>query len=322
MDLSLREWLITIGIIIIFVILVDGFRRYRLTKKLEESGELDIEALQKAAMIKRELPTGGARTTISTEFENNSDPVKNAFENAKISIDAKLTDLPHKVNIGPDFEKRDDLQLEELASLIPEKISKSDNKSNTIELDESIESTYESEEGFEREYSSVDVSQITPLGTALDIVEDEPKIEIEEVIVINVYALKDRPFIGMELLQLVLNCGMRYGEMDIFHRHEDGFDRGKTQFSMANAVEPGTFDLDVMGDTMSSGVSFFMGLPGPKNSMKAFDFMLEAAQSMVNNLGGELRDERRSLMSEQTIEHCRQRIRDFERRRLMRPKIR
>ncbi len=117
MNLSLREWLIVIGIIIIFVILVDGFRRYRLAKKLEESGELDVEALQKEAMIKRELPSGGARTIVSDEFENSPDPVKNAFENAKKTVDAKLTDLPHKINIGPDFDKKDDLQLEALALL-------------------------------------------------------------------------------------------------------------------------------------------------------------------------------------------------------------
>ncbi|MEP2592071.1 MAG: cell division protein ZipA, partial [Kangiellaceae bacterium] len=42
--------------------------------------------------------------------------------------------------------------------------------------------------------------------------------------------------------------------------------------------------------------------------------------TLVRNLDGELRDERRTLMSEQSIEHCRQRIRDFERRRLMRVK--
>ena len=324
MDFNLREWLIIIGIIIIFVILIDGFRRYRTAQKLAASDDLDPEVLLKEAMVRRELPSGKARVGL-----DEPDPVTNAFENAKISVDARLTDLPHRVSIGPEFEQTDDLQLDELASLIPENVAEVEGESNydleqnyDNELKEDVifdESTYE-EDAFEREYSSVDVSQITPLGTALDIVEEEPKEEIEEVIVINVFAAEDHDFMGMELLQLVLNCGMRYGDMDIFHRHEEGFDRGKIQFSMANSVEPGTFDLDTMGDNVSSGVSFFMGLPGPKNSMKAFDFMLETAQSLVRNLGGELRDERRALMSDQTIEHCRQRIRDFERRRLMRAK--
>ncbi|MEP3563426.1 MAG: cell division protein ZipA, partial [Marinobacter sp.] len=35
---------------------------------------------------------------------------------------------------------------------------------------------------------------------------------------------------------------------------------------------------------------------------------------VVRNMGGELKDERRSVMTPQTIEHCRQRIREFERK--------
>lgn len=317
MHLSLREWLIIIGIIIIVVILIDGFRRYRAAQKLSESDDMDSEALLKEAMIRRELPGGGARTVRS------DDPVQNAFENAKSSVDARLTDLPHKVNIGPDFVKVDDMQLDELALLIPEN-DEEEVDANTDYSDPKVEEDEDDaflEDGLESQYSSVDVSQVSPRGVTIEEeAEEEPKLDIEEVIVINVFAAEGKPFLGMELLQLVLNCGMRYGEMDIFHRYEDGFDKGKVQFSMANAVEPGTFDLDTMGEGLSSGVSFFMGLPGPKNSMKAFDYMLETAQALVRNLGGELRDERRSLMREQTIEHCRQRIRDFERRRLMRGK--
>lgn len=317
MDFSLREWLIIIGIMIIFIILIDGFRRYRSAQKLAESDELNPDLLLKEAMVRRELPSGRAKA-----IRNEPDPVKNAFENARTSVDARLTDLPHAVKIGPDFEQTDDLQLDELATLIPEKQIEQDDQPDALLAIESPTQDHDiyEEDEFERQYSSADIDQETPFGNVGESEIEEPKEEIEEVIVINVFAPEDNPFIGMELLQLVLNCGMRYGDMDIFHRHEEGFDRGRVQFSMANAIEPGTFDLDTMGENTSSGVSFFMGLPGPKNSMKAFDFMLETAQSLVRNLGGELRDERRALMSEQTIEHCRQRIRDFERRRLMRAK--
>jgi cell division protein ZipA len=320
MEFSLREWLILIGVIIIVVILVDGFRRYKKSQKFDEADDddyVDQEMLLKEAMLRRELPNGGARAS--------SDPVKNAFQNAKQTVNAPLTDLPHKVDAGPEIDKADDLQFDELASLVPERMnSEADSQKDYSDIPDEAESFAQesdySEDSFERQYSNVDVSQVTPHGTADALEDDEFDAEIEEVIVINVFAAEDKPFIGMELLQLVLNCGMRYGDMDIFHRHEDGFDQGKVQFSMANAVEPGTFNLDTMGDNTSPGVSFFMGLPGPKNSMRAFDFMLETAQTLVRNLDGELRDERRTIMSEQSIEHCRQRIRDFERRRLMRVK--
>lgn len=352
MEFSLREWLILIGVVIIVVILVDGYRRYRRSQVVQAFDDdddfRDPDELVKEATLRRELPNGGARP-VGTPPESN-DPVTNAFENARKTARAPLTDLPHKVDSGPQLDRNDQFELDELASLVPERFG-DDNQSSVdanqdygdvlydgydgldVGYDEEYDDVQESpennhlndngypEENFERDYSSVDLEQSTntaPLEEESDEVDEEA--EIEEVIVINVFAPEGETFAGMELLQLVLNCGMRYGEMDIFHRHEEGFDKGKIQFSMANAMEPGTFNLDTMGETDCPGVSFFMGLPGPKNSMKAFDFMLETAQALVRNLGGELRDERRMPMSEQTIAHCRQRIKDFERRQLTKKK--
>ena len=334
MDFSLREWLILIGIIIIIGILIDGYRRYRKSQSVAISDDEDYddpEQRRREALLKRELPNGGARPVESV------DPVKNAFENARKTARGPLTDLPHKVDAGPELDRNDQFELDELESLVPERFdSREEATSTQMDKDygnvlysgyDELEVGYDAqgnsseqeleEVDLERSYSSVDLDQASQMPSVSDepIAEDE-EAEIEEVIVINVFSPQDHSFAGMELLQLVLNCGMRYGEMDIFHRHEEGFDKGKIQFSMANAIEPGTFNLDTMGETDCPGVSFFMGLPGPKNSMKAFDFMLETAQALVRNLGGELRDERRAPMTEQTIAHCRQRIKDFERRQL------
>lgn len=334
MDFSLREWLIVIGVIIIIGILVDGYRRYRKSQAVrtfDDSPYDDPEERKKEASLRRELPNGGARPV--GHQEEHADPVMNAFENARKTARSPLTDLPHKVDAGPELDRNDQFELDELASLVPNRFDEQSNQDintehdygNVLydgydELDVGHESYSEQEEAdvdFERDYSSVDLDQSSNLAPLSEPAEDDDEeAEIEEVIVINVFSPEDEPFAGMELLQLVLNCGMRYGDMDIFHRHEEGFDKGKIQFSMANAIEPGTFDLDTMGETDCPGVSFFMGLPGPKNSMKAYDFMLETAQTLVRNLGGELRDERREPMSDQTIAHCRQRIKDFERRQL------
>ena len=231
------------------------------------------------------------------------------------------------------LDRTDQFELDELASLVPDRepsvstdMAEQDYSDalydgySSLDITTNGLSDNEPVQDFERDYSNVDLSQSSISAMEEPDEEEVEEAEIEEVIVINVFAPQDNSFAGMELLQLVLNCGMRYGDMDIFHRHEDGFYKGKIQFSMANAIEPGTFDLDTMGESECPGVSFFMGLPGPKNSMKAFDFMLETAQALVRNLGGELRDERRAPMSEQTIAHCRQRIRDFERRQLAKKK--
>jgi cell division protein ZipA len=46
--------------------------------------------------------------------------------------------------------------------------------------------------------------------------------------------------------------------------------------------------------------------------MKAFEHMLATANGVKQALDGILKDERRSVLTRQTVEHCRQRIRDFE----------
>lgn len=106
--------------------------------------------------------------------------------------------------------------------------------------------------------------------------------------------------------------------MNIFHRHEQDNGEGPIQFSLANMVKPGTFDLDNMANFSTPGVSMFLTLPMATDSIKAFDIMRHTAQTIAEILDGELKDEQRSVMTRQTMEHYRQRIVEYERKRLSR----
>lgn len=143
---------------------------------------------------------------------------------------------------------------------------------------------------------------------------DTPPGDILEVIVVHLVAARDAPFPGRELLQQVLEQGMRFGEMNIFHRHSQGEGPANLQFSMANALEPGYFDVDEMENQTFRAVTFFMKLPGPLQPMPALERMLATARRLHETLGGELRDDQHSVLTLQTIEHLRQKVQDFERR--------
>lgn len=175
---------------------------------------------------------------------------------------------------------------------------------NDYDDDEEDEGYYEDEE-----YSESDTSE-----SAIN----QPAPEPEEVLIINVMAFKGETFNGAHLLDILLKCGMRYGDMNIFHRYSDAKGEGALLFSMANMVKPGTFDLDAMDQFETPGISLFMTLPLDADSMQSFDLMVDTARSISEALDGELKDEQRSVMTRQTIEHCRQRIRDFELKRLSR----
>jgi len=83
-------------------------------------------------------------------------------------------------------------------------------------------------------------------------------------------------------------------------------------FSMTNMVVPGTFELQTMETLSTPGISLFLSLPMTDyNSMDAFEMMLTTAKTIANELGGEVNDDQHSIMTKQTIEHYRQRIRNF-----------
>lgn len=178
----------------------------------------------------------------------------------------------------------------------------------------SHEDEYDEDDDSEEDYEDEPQSS----SSAQNNLAEKQPAEPEEVLIINVMAHKGEMFNGGELLDIILQCGMRYGSMDIFHRHSDTKGEGALLFSMANMVKPGTFDLDAMDEFETPGVSLFMTLPINADSMQSFDLMADTARAISETLGGELKDEQRSVMTRQTLEHCRQRIRDFERMRLFR----
>ncbi len=145
--------------------------------------------------------------------------------------------------------------------------------------------------------------------------EEKPHVDVQDVIALHVVATGN-PFSGEDLLRCVLGYGLRFGEMSIFHRHEQPTGQGRILFSMARAVEPGIFQLETMTGEDVPGVSFFLSLPGV-NSILAYDIMIDTARRLATELQGEVLDEQQQVLTRQLVEHYRERVQEFERRRLM-----
>lgn len=160
-----------------------------------------------------------------------------------------------------------------------------------------------------------DASSVEPVRPVVKAAASTPPPAIEQVIAIHVVS-REFPFNGEDLLRAVLSYGLRFGDMSIFHRHEQPSGQGKVLFSMAKAVEPGTFDLESMTGEEVPGVSFFLGLPGV-NSIVAYDIMVDTARRLATELQGDVLDEAQQPLTRQLVEHYRERVQEFERRRLM-----
>jgi cell division protein ZipA len=162
-------------------------------------------------------------------------------------------------------------------------------------------------------YEKQVIEPVQPLATPAS--AENIYANVQDVIALHVVA-RQGTFNGEDLLRCILGYGLRYGEMAIFHRHEQPTGQGRILFSMAKAVEPGTFDLEAMTGEEIPGVTLFLSLPGT-NSIHAYDIMVDTAKRLGVELQGEILDEQQQSLTRQLVEHYRERVQEFERRRLM-----
>ena len=288
MEIGLREWLIVIGIVVIAGILFDGWRRMRGGK-----GKLKFR-LDRSFSNAPDDDTSpellGPSRVLDTP--NHKEPLLDEHDLPSVSMPAR--DKGAKRGKRGGEPSQGDLNL-------------------NLDLDDGP-SISARDDDFTQEAKPR--ARSAPAVSAVEAKESQPQQAAEEVLVISVISRDPAGFKGPALLQNILESGLRFGEMDIFHRHESMAGNGEVLFSMANAVKPGVFDLDDIDLFSTPAVSFFLGLPGPRHPKQAFDVMVAAARKLSQELNGELKDDQRSVLTAQTIEHYRQRIVEFERRAL------
>jgi cell division protein ZipA len=302
-------------VLLLLAVALDGYRRVsrerknqvRLTKNAKQAQRQSISSETQG--YTSELPNGGARVIghIDGPDIDPKNPPDIASERIsfKIKEDPRVADILNKseVRLEPTFIDEEPINIGLVESdddndplFAP---SRTRNKEGRGHKDKAKKKGYQQPSLFDEEK------------------HQGHKEHLEEIIALNVVAKDPAGFSGEDLLHILLACDCRFGEMNIFHRYEAENAKGPVQFSIVNLVEPGVFNLDDIANFSTPGVSFFVRLPGPEDPIEAFNCMVETAQCLVRNLNGELKDERRSTITQQTLEHTRERIRDFIKRQML-----
>ena len=322
MDLTIRDWMVIVGILLIMAVLLDAWRRVRSERysrvkvKLAEPDTADTADVADAEVDTdlawyKELPNGGARVVergdllraagLAGDGARGSDPGDTTQAELHSSAPTparakKASAAAQKSNATA--SKSSQAAADEMELVTGMSSADTGNEPGNMDWLDAI--------GAEEQQAAPAKAQPSPGRLPRDV---DP-----EVFMLNVVSRNPNGFRGEDILHILLACDLRFGDMNFFHRHEFEAGRGAIQFSVANMMQPGVFDIDNMADTETPGLVFFLTLPGPDDMMKAFDYMLETAQAVARNLGGDVLDESRSVLTRQAMDHCRQKIRDLERR--------
>ena len=290
MEFDVRDWLLVIGPVFIVGVLVHGYWRMRSNRNtlkmaldktfLTDNGDVDDEDKHDLSFFKAELPNGGARLV--------SDP-----EQVALDLNEEVPVLMDPVEMGDASPADRRIADRPKAEISVQRAPSRDSVRTVTESSQKIETSVD-------EQVSVSDSESTT--------KQRPGANCPERFVILYVAAIHEPFEGQHLLECLLDQGMTFGEMDIFHRTSDA---GKILFSSANAVAPGTFVVSEMHQIKTPAISLFMQANLLNDPLAAYDQMVEVAQNLALDLVGEVKDESRSVLTPQTIEHGRQSLVEF-----------
>ena len=290
MEFDVRDWLLVIGPVFIVGVLVHGYWRMRSNRNtlkmaldktfLTDNGDLDDEDKHDLSYFKAELPNGGARLV--------SDP-----EQVALDLNEEVPVLMDPVEMGD-------------ASPADRRIADRPRAERNIQRAPARDRVRTVTESAQKIETSVD--EQTAVSDHESKTKQRPGANCPERFVILYVAAIHGPFEGQHLLECLLDQGMTFGEMDIFHRTSDA---GKILFSSANAVAPGTVVVSEMHQIKTPAISLFMQANLLNDPLAAYDQMVEVAQNLALDLVGEVKDESRSVLTPQTIEHGRQSLVEF-----------
>jgi cell division protein ZipA len=292
-EFDLRDWLLILGPVFISGVLIHGYWRMRRSRSelkmsldksfLSTAGEEDT--VDDLSFLKAELPNGGARVIPGEPISALDSDELDLSNNVPVLLEPIVVDdgllVDGSLNEAALHEDGIDSDSDDSQVISPDVLA-----------DEEKDSTQDEESA----------------GAKAPPARKEAAIEKPEMfVVINVLAHDE--FDGQALREALADQNMIFGEMDIFHRVAED---QSTEFSLVNVVEPGTFNPEQMNEMKTPGVTLFMRAHELPDPIGVYDAMIETAQILATELGGELKDQSRSVMTTQTIEHQRQGIQDFQ----------
>ena len=294
MDLTLREWLLILGSILILVLVVHGYMRSR---KNTNPLILDESLIKDRAQTTQGIePSGGGHASRRVPAAFDEPMHGEALHDEALHDEALQDEALHDEALHDEALHEKPLHEAPAQQAVYSEVPAKEMSSNEMPAKE-ISANQSPSDKTPDDLSASAASEARP----------QARIP-EKIVQVHVLAL-DEPFTGPRLLEVLTASGMVFGEMDIFHKLDA---QERVEFSLASALEPGSFELSSIEDFAGPGIILFLRVHELPEPLRVFDDLLTVAQAIAMKLHGELRDETHSVMTPQTIDHYRQVIKDFQ----------
>ncbi len=170
--------------------------------------------------------------------------------------------------------------------------------------------------GTQVDYSSDQINQ-PELGLANTAVENDlgkrPSQDFDKIVSLYVAARAGRTLRGEDIVVAAEKTGLVFGHMNVFHRLLEGHPERGPVFSMANILQPGSFDMAGIREMETPAIAFFLTLPAPVSALEAWEKMLPNVERMAELLDAVVLDDSRNTLGRQRIAHIRDELRAYDR---------
>ena len=153
----------------------------------------------------------------------------------------------------------------------------------------------------------------TPVAGMESELGKRPSQDFDKIVSLYVAAKAGQVLRGEDIVVAAEKTGLTFGHMNVFHRLVEGHPERGPVFSMANIMQPGSFDMANIRSLETPAIAFFLTLPAPMTALEAWEKLLPNVERMAELLGGVVLDYSRNTLGRQRIQHIREELRAYDR---------
>lgn len=234
---------------------------------------------------------------------NQSKPSQELPANPYTSQKHRFDEADNSFEVNPIYDNQLDERVDD--SVEPNFTIEEDDAIDVDDLD--ISSLFEQAKTFEQD-EQISNQNVTSDSTQTHSSANYSATLPNSLVVLHLKPKSKDSFWGKDVFDTLEDYQLKLGAMHVFHYQQDS----QRIFSIANMVEPGTFDVDKMISSRIKGLTAFMQLDQQEDVIDAFNVMIKKLGEMADILEASIYDQQHAILTNQSLDVLRSAIEHYE----------